>query len=163
MLQKLCNTCKNVKPYSEFPTQKSTKSGIGSQCKSCVSARNKNRYHDKKEEILAKSRQWYAAHPEKIREYAKAAYRKNKALRTAITRSYQAGKLQRTPKWLTKEQKQEIYTYYKEARQKTEQTGVIHVVDHIVPLQGKTVSGLHVPENLQVIPASDNCRKYNKY
>lgn len=36
-------------------------------------------------------------------------------------------------------------------------------VDHIIPLQGKNVSGLHVPENLQVIERSINSKKRNKY
>jgi hypothetical protein len=32
-------------------------------------------------------------------------------------------------------------------------------VDHVIPLQGKKVSGFHVPSNIQVIPASENVRK----
>ena len=45
----------------------------------------------------------------------------------------------------------------------TKSTGYEWQVDHIIPLQGKNVSGLHVPENLQVIERSMNSKKRNKY
>ena len=70
-----------------------------------------------------------------------------------------AAKLQRTPSWADLSAIQRMYV---EARRKTRKTGIDHHVDHVIPLQGKTVCGLHVANNLQVLTASENGRKYNK-
>lgn len=48
------------------------------------------------------------------------------------------------------------------SRSISKKTGTQHHVDHIIPLQGKLVSGLHVPWNLRIIPAHENLSKSNK-
>lgn len=67
-----------------------------------------------------------------------------------------------TPKWLTQEQKMEIRLKYRLAIELSRVTNIRHAVDHIVPLYGDTVCGLHVPWNLQVLTQEENLKKYNK-
>jgi len=65
-------------------------------------------------------------------------------------------KKQRIPKWITKEQIYQIKIIYLNRPKDFE-------VDHIIPLCGKNVSGLHIPENLQYLSAEQNRIKNNKY
>lgn len=67
----------------------------------------------------------------------------------------------RTPPWLAREQRDAMRRIYRQARDYSELAGEPYHVDHIVPLRGRTVSGLHVPWNLQVIRGADNLRKCN--
>tara|TARA_Y100000296_G_C5120234_1_gene229990 strand:+ start:50 stop:664 length:615 start_codon:yes stop_codon:yes gene_type:complete len=67
-----------------------------------------------------------------------------------------------TPHWLTEEHHNMIKLIYKQAKQLTETTGIEHHVDHIVPLRGKKISGLHVPWNLQILTKRENLKKSNK-
>jgi len=85
------------------------------------------------------------------------AYAKTKKAR------YRASTLKRMPKWLTPTDKWMIKEAYHIATLRTKATGIIWEVDHILPLQGETVSGLHVPANLQVIPKIDNRKKAATY
>ena len=71
----------------------------------------------------------------------------------AYSAKHRASKLQRTPSWANEKRTKEIYKNCPEG----------HHVDHIIPLQGKIVSGLHVPENLQYLTAEENLKKSNKY
>lgn len=114
----------------------------------------------------------------KVREIEKKSQAKNshkKALRQikyrkenpGLSASYCAIRrallLQRTPKWLSEQHKDEIKQFYIDAADCQWLSSEPLHVDHIVPLKGKNVSGLHVPWNLRVILRSDNCKKSNKY
>ncbi len=132
-----------------------------------------------------KSRRRRQKDPERLRAYARARYLKNPEYFKAAVRRFEAAnpekarvwansrqahrratKLRATPPWLTDEDRALIRLLYQEAVALTMSTGIEFHVDHIVPLRGQTiygaVSGLHVPWNLQVIPASHNLRKHNK-
>jgi hypothetical protein len=94
----------------------------------------------------------------------KKTYRDNNpALLQALAVKRRVSKLNRTPKWTTKEDLDAIKHIYIIANQFSKSFGTEYHVDHIIPLQGKLVSGLHVPSNLQIIPAIDNIKKGNKY
>ena len=71
-----------------------------------------------------------------------------------------AAKLQRTVAWANLEAIKEIY---RDASDLTKLTGISFHVDHIIPMQGKLVSGLHVETNLQILSIHENCSKHNKF
>jgi len=75
---------------------------------------------------------------------------------------YRASKLNATPPWFSKEHRIAVRKLHHKARELTIQTSIVHSVDHIIPLQGDTVCGLHVPWNLRVVTLSENCSKSNK-
>ena len=100
---------------------------------------------------------------EKVRKM-RAQYRKDHSAQwTAKTRRYQAAKENRTPNWLTDEDVWMISEAYELASIRTKLFGFVWEVDHVVPLRGKLVSGLHVPHNLQIIPKRDNVKKSNHF
>lgn len=137
-----------------------------------------------KEKVVAASSLWNKRNKEKMREATKKWVAKKKddpeyrAKKSAITREWarknpdkvaeqsaskRASKLKRKPAWLTKEQKKKISEFYKVAQILSSSLDVQFHVDHIVPLRGKLVSGLHVPWNLTILPAQVNMEKSNKF
>lgn len=124
---------------------------------------------------------WRKKHPEKMEEYAqsvkksgywKSSDRKERKKETeyqgsakhlATNARYKARRRCACPNWLTPEHHKEIEEIYAECKRMSETSGIPHHVDHIVPLGGEDVCGLHVPWNLQIIPAEDNFKKSNKH
>lgn len=117
-------------------------------------------YAERKEEINKKNRESYQRNKEHASEYGKVYRQRTKAYQTAKTRKRQALVLQRIPKCADL---QEIEKFYEEARRLTLETGIKHEVDHIIPLQGKNVSGFHVEWNLQILTKSENASKRNNF
>lgn len=184
-MKKTCTKCKEEKELEDFPKHKKMKDGHINQCKVCRSAYIKQHYKNNKEQYQKNSKQWrednkeycqeykkqYAKDKEEyLKEYRAAWYqgRKNepefKTIRNKRKATYRATKLKATPIWSTNELQQlVIEEAYSLAQLRTKQTGITWHVDHIIPLQHNKVCGLHVAENLQVIPASENLRKNNTY
>lgn len=77
----------------------------------------------------------------------------------AITARRRAARRRAVPIWADKTA---IDAFYREAVRMTRETGISYEVDHIVPLQGETVCGLHVAANLQILTKAENVRKHNK-
>lgn len=105
--------------------------------------------------------------PEAKLKAKRAASRKcargNPARMKANKIKYLAKLSKATPAWLTTDQWNEMNAFYGKARQMTKATGIRHEVDHIVPINGVNVSGLHVPWNLQVLTQAENVAKSNRY
>lgn len=179
---KTCPTCGELKPLAGFSKDKSHKDGLQNQCKICRVQYNKRwkqenreknrelyrdynkRWHEMNVDKRREStRRWREQNRESSREYDKCRKQSNPEKFAAYNAKRRAAKLQRTPQWLTKEQLDEIETFYTVALAFRIYTGLTYHVDHIVPLQGKNVSGLHVPWNLRVISATDNLKKSNLF
>lgn len=126
------------------------------------------------EKVKADQAKWAKANPEKIKAYARKAgnawhernpeylkehYKANKERYVAASAKRRAAQNSATPSWLTAIDKAMIQEMYDVSEARYIQTGIKHHVDHIVPINGKGVAGMHVPWNLQVITAHENLSK----
>lgn len=130
---KTCPRCKNTKYYAEFGIASNKAYGRANYCKDCMSVRNKNFYDNNKDRY----------HKSYIEEHL-SEYRARNAKRRAT-------KINATPSWANLSLIKRIY----------ENAEGMHV-DHIIPLQGELVCGLHVENNLQYLTPEENSRKGNK-
>jgi hypothetical protein len=101
--------------------------------------------------------------PEKVRARTKAWKEVNPAKVIANTTRRKKHVKLRTPSWLTKDDHKVIWGFYSIAAMLTKHNNEKWEVDHIIPLLGKNVSGLHVPSNLQLLRSSDNLKKSNQF
>lgn len=106
---------------------------------------------------------FYQNNKDTLRDRGKKHYQENKPTYLCYSRTRKAEQKRRTPPWLSKEQKKEILQFYIEAKRLFDETGIKYHVDHIVPLQGELVSGLHVPWNLQLLTEAENLSKTNHF
>lgn len=107
----------------------------------------------------ARNRKWAAENREQNNARISAWAKANPEKSTAKTRRYQASKLSRMPAWADHDQ---IGLFYLKA-QALREVGIPAEVDHVIPLRGRLVSGLHVHENLQIIEATANKVKANHF
>lgn len=174
---KKCTGCNEFLSFSEFTKTKLGKYGLRAKCKSCrakeaveynltrkeeISAHGKKYRMEKAEQISAQRAIHTAQNKERLIEYQKQWRIDNPGKANARTARRRAARQQAMPKWLTKEQHQEIISFYDEAARLTKETGISHEVDHQIPLQGRSVRGLHVPWNLKVMTESKNRHKGRK-
>jgi hypothetical protein len=143
-----------------------------------MSAYKKQYKEANREAILQQQRAYDAVKKIEHREYSRQWHLKNKARNNAQKAEYRKNNLHKhaakemrrrlaktnqTPSWLGVDELWMIEQAYELAALRTKMLGIAFEVDHIIPLQGKLVSGLHVPENLQVISATENRSKYNRF
>jgi hypothetical protein len=124
-------------------------------CLKCHSERSNKTYH--KENGKEKQR------TETIRETKRRWRQNNKGVVNSWTAMRYANKKQRTPPWLTEKDVERIKCYYQVAAMYTKEGLGMWSVDHLVPLRGENVSGLHVPNNLTVITQVKNSSKSNNW
>lgn len=151
---KSCSKCKLLKEFTDF-NRRGDGPGYRSQCKNCVNLAHRKGPRKKMSLEEAKNRQRLAS-----KKYN--ATKERKAKQAFYESNRRALKLKATPKWLSAYQLQHIEIYYQLAQLLTEKFSIQMDVDHIIPLKGKNVSGLHVPWNMQIMCHSENVKKNNR-
>lgn len=103
---------------------------------------------------------YYKENKESLIEYQYNYRQENRALSNFWKAKYRSSKKQAIPKWVNFDKIKEIYDL---STKLTKETGILHHVDHIIPLQHDLVCGLHVEDNLQILTAEENIKKSNKF
>jgi hypothetical protein len=146
---KTCIVCKSEKPKSEFYPNKYKGDGLDQQCNPCRNAISK-RTRD--------------ANPEYYRAKAKDYWARNAPLKSRLRKSYEMAKLQRDFTHWDQELSDLIWEeLFRKKQWLNEHTGVTWSVDHVIPLRGELVSGLHVWNNWALLTHAANSGKRNRF
>lgn len=152
------------------------KKPMQSYCVGCISVYTKERYSKKRDSLLknqheyieknreqinSKNKEYKAKNLEKCHNLTKIWKQENKAKVISSNGKRRANLRNAVPKWLTEDDLWMIEQAYELAQLRTRVFGFKWHVDHVIPLKGKNVCGLHTPCNLQVIPAKENLKKRN--
>lgn len=159
---KVCKSCGLEKDSSEFSKNCQQKDGLRTYCKSCISIYSRKYIEENKEKVISSKKKYYYRNIEKIRQDWQDYRKKNQErerLRSTLKTKYRSLCV---PKWLTEEQNNLIKNFYKSARELAIFHEEQYHIDHIEPLKGRNSCGLHVPWNLQILPAKENLSKGNK-
>lgn len=168
-----CPACKQELSLDNFYKHPKTRT-----CKPCTRARNRawvvanleknrelKRASKKRCYTLEKRRREYNApgYLEKQRERARKARLANPAKHRLAAKERKLHVAIRTPAWLTAVDKQYIRDIYRVAQIFTANSVEDYHVDHIIPLRGKKVNGLHVPSNLRILESKQNQKKHANF
>ena len=128
------------------------------------------RCRENPEAVAAISRRWRQKNPgyaesnrDRINRNSKKYRHENREAYAAYRAAYRARKASATPAWFGELDEFVIQEAYDLAARRTKETGFPWEVDHIIPIAGKSVCGLHVAANIQVIPRFANRRKGNRF
>lgn len=150
--KKQCCNCKVLKPPIDFHMNALKIDGRESACIECRAVVRNTVYMANKEKELAQCKEYKKENYALIKEKDRVYYNKHKKEAFARSAKRRASKLHATASWADLEEISNIYTKCPEG----------YHVDHIIPLQGKLVCGLHVEHNLQYLLAKDNLSKGNR-
>jgi hypothetical protein len=160
-MNKVCSVCLIEQNITEFPKAASGKDGVARHCKQCDRARYRAYYAVNKAKVLLNKAKYQSENPEKHQKYNKKHYNNNKASYRRRDMAAQICRKRQTPSWLSKAYIAEMDGIY-EFCQVLKCFGEFQV-DHILPVRGKEISGLHVPWNLQVLTRRENVKKSNTF
>ena len=135
------------------PHGKDTKRYKSGTCVACAKISNTKHRKNNREAYRRSSKAWVDRNKERVRKANLLWNAENRDKMNFYTNMYRASKLKATPKWINEELVRDMYL---EAQYQQME------VDHIVPLRGKMVCGLHWEGNLQLLSREENASKSNK-
>lgn len=172
---KTCSKCQTLKPICNFHKNKARSDGLSHYCVVCANARAAQKRltdPEKVKEIQAKWRienrekakaactKWRINNRDKARVCTSIWKKENPVKSRALTNARKRRARLSTPLWADLKKVKKLYQVAATWNEIWPEDPV-HV-DHIIPLKGKNVSGLHTELNLQILRAADNMKKSNK-